>query len=70
MSESDLKVLEVAKFCGCCSNTVLNYSAKAIINCTRDINGRRRYTLAEADKLKQILSARWPEQAKDESHNT
>ena len=60
---TDLKVLEMAKFCGVCRNTILNYERKGIISSVRDIYNARRYTQAEADKLCQLLKARWPTNA-------
>jgi len=69
MPESNLKVLEVAKYCGCCRNTVINYTNKGIISPVRDLYGRRRYSQADADRLRQLLSARWPDTTnKKESH--
>lgn len=59
MKQSDLLVSEVAKIVGCHINTVLNYSNKGVIEFTRDVYNRRRYTLAEVEKLKALFSARW-----------
>jgi DNA-binding transcriptional MerR regulator len=64
MTEANLKVLQVAKHCDCCRNTVRNYTDKGIIKSMRDIHGRRRYSRAEAEKLRQLLGARWPESNK------
>lgn len=59
MVDAKLKVLDVARFCGLCRNTILNYERKGIITSVRDIYNRRRYTLAEAEKLKALVGARW-----------
>ena len=61
MTESNFKVLDIARFCGVCRSTILNYERKGIITSTRDIYNARRYTQAEAEKLRQLLGARWPE---------
>ena len=67
---TDLKVLDMAKFCGVCRNTILNYERKGIISSVRDIYNARRYTQAEADRLLALLSARWTAKPnEDESHN-
>jgi len=54
----DLTVGEVAQIADCHRNTVLRYEDKGLINSERDFNGFRRFSLAEALKLKTILSAR------------
>ncbi|MFH1933307.1 MAG: hypothetical protein ABIN18_17160 [Pseudomonadota bacterium] len=59
MVDAKLKVLDMAKFCEVCRNTILNYERKGIISSTRDIYNARRYTQAEAEKLRLLLSARW-----------
>lgn len=61
MSEANLKVIEVARICKCSRNTVLNYSTKGIIQPVRDLYGKRRYSVEDAERLLQILSARWPD---------
>jgi len=60
MAEANLKVLDMAKFCGVHRNTVLNYERKGVISSVRDIYNARRYTQAEADRLLALLAARWP----------
>jgi len=64
MEKPDLLVSEVARHAECHINTVLAYDHKGVIKSTRDINNRRRFTLAEAEKLKSLLFARWADQAK------
>ena len=55
---TELTVSQVAKIAGCHSNTVLNYERKGYIQALRDSNNFRRYPLAEALKLKEILNIR------------
>ena len=57
MSE-DLTVAQVANIADCHLNSVKNYTKRGYIEATRDVNGFRRYSLAEALKLKEILSIR------------
>ena len=60
MTDANLKVLDMARFCGVHRNTILNYERKGVISSVRDIYNARRYTQAEAEKLKSLLAARWP----------
>ena len=60
METASLRVLDLARKAKCSRGTVLNYEKNGIIKSVRDINGHRRFTLADAEKLKSILSARWP----------
>ena len=55
---TDLTVSQVAKIAGCHINTVLNYEQRGYIQAMRDNNNFRRYPLAEALKLKEILGIR------------
>lgn len=57
---TNLKVVDVARLAGCHRNTVLAYEAKGIIQSYRTINGHRRFTIDDAQKLKLILATRWP----------
>jgi DNA-binding transcriptional MerR regulator len=66
MPEANLKVLDVAKFCKCCRSTILNYERKGIINSTRDIYNARRFTQAEAEKLRSLMESRWPSKQTNE----
>ena len=54
----DLTVSQVAKIVGCHINTVKNYEGRGYIQAMRDNNNIRRYPLAEALKLKEILEIR------------
>ncbi len=58
MRDTDLTISQVAKICNCHINTVKNYTDRIYIQATRDNNNFRRYSLAEALKLKEILSIR------------
>jgi DNA-binding transcriptional MerR regulator len=57
-TNADLTVSEVAAIAGCHRLTVLNYEKRGYLKPLRDINNRRRYTKAEALKLKQLLEIR------------
>ena len=54
----DLTVCQVAKIADCHINTVKNYTEKGYVQATRDTNNFRRYSLAEALRLKEILTSR------------
>lgn len=56
--DEDLTVVQVARIAGCHEHTVRNYTRKGYIQAARDINGFRRYSLSEANKLKEILRIR------------
>ncbi len=62
MSKNDLSVAGAAKVAECHRNTVLRYTAKGVIKASRDLNNFRRYELAEALKLKELLNARVDEE--------
>ena len=54
--EKNLTVAQVAQIAGCHILTVKNYEKRGYIQPWRDINNHRRFSLAEAIKLKEILS--------------
>ncbi|MBW1613806.1 MAG: MerR family DNA-binding transcriptional regulator [Deltaproteobacteria bacterium] len=56
MQEANLTISQVAKVAGCHPNTVLNYEQRGYIQPMRDNNNFRRYPLADALRLKEILS--------------
>jgi DNA-binding transcriptional MerR regulator len=58
MNEANLTISEVAKIVRCHRNTILNYEEKGLIRPWRDHNGFRRYSLAEALRLKEIFEIR------------
>ncbi|MDH3575983.1 MAG: MerR family transcriptional regulator [Desulfobacteraceae bacterium] len=58
--EKDLKVSEVARIAGCHIKTVINHEKRGTIKASRDIYNYRRFSIEDAQKLKKILSARWP----------
>lgn len=58
MEERNLTVAQVAQIAGCHILTVKNYEKRRFIQPLRDNNNHRRFTLAEALKLKGILSVR------------
>lgn len=57
----DWTVSQVAEYAGCHRLTVLNYTEKGFLKPMRDHNNHRRYTRADAKKLKQLLELRKPE---------
>jgi DNA-binding transcriptional MerR regulator len=59
-TNADLTVSQVAEIAGCHRLTVLNYEKRGYLKPLRDINNRRRYTKADALKLKQLLEIRKP----------
>ena len=65
--DADLKILEVATLCNCCRGTVLNYEKKGLISSARDLYGNRRYTQEQAERLRLLLSARWPSKQENET---
>lgn len=64
--EKDLRVSEVAKICGCHIKTVINHEKKGTIQANRDVYNYRRFSMDDAEKLKRILSARWPSETGNE----
>jgi len=62
MATYNLTVSEVAELAGCHRNTVLRYESRGYIRPMRDVNGYRRYSKSEAQKLKEILALRKPMQ--------
>jgi len=58
MEEKNLRVADVARIAGCHILTVKNYEKRGYIKPERDVNNHRRYALADALKLKEILSIR------------
>ena len=56
--ERNLRVADVAKIAGCHILTVKNYERRGYIKPERDVNNHRRYALADALKLKEILEIR------------
>jgi len=66
MEEANLTPIDVARIACCHPNTVKNYARKGFITPARDINNFFRFTLAEAEKLRDLLSARWAESNKQD----
>ncbi len=58
MEERNLTVAQVAQIAGCHILTVKNYEKRGYIEPWRDNNNHRRYSLAEAVRLKEILEIR------------
>jgi len=58
MNAKDFTVAEVAALAGCHRNTVLRYERQGLIHSVRDANRYRRYTIEEAEKLKELLNFR------------
>lgn len=58
MAEKNLRVADVARIAGCHILTVKNYENRGYIQPERDVNNHRRYSLADALKLKEILTIR------------
>lgn len=58
MTNTELTVAQVAQIASCHRNTVLRYERRGMIHSQRDVNGFRRFSLAEALKLKELLSTR------------
>ena len=54
----ELTISQVAKLAGCHRNTIINYERRGHIHPFRDFNNFRRYPIAEALKLKDILTTR------------
>lgn len=61
MPQKDFTAAQVAKIAGCHRNTVVNYTLRGVITSMRDSNGFRRYTMADALKLKKIIEHRIPD---------
>ena len=61
MPQADFTAAQVAKIAGCHRNTVVNYTLRGVITSMRDSNGYRRYTMADALRLREILSHREPD---------
>jgi len=55
---TDLTISQVAEICNCHINTVKNYTERGYIQAFRDNNNFRRYSLADALRLKEILTIR------------
>ena len=64
--ERDLRVSEVAQIAGCHVKTVINHEKRGTIRADRDIYNYRRFSIEDAQKLKRILSARWPSDSESE----
>ena len=64
----NLRVLDMARLCGVCRDTILNYERRGIITSSRDVYNARRYSQAQLEKLRQLLGTRWINKTK-ESHN-
>ena len=65
-AESNLTIVQVARICGCHRNTVLNYERRGYIESTRDFNNFRRYSVEQAQKLKEIFESRQPVSVKEQ----
>ena len=63
VSQVELMTAQVAQIASCHPNTVKLYEKKGVIKAKRDRNGYRKYSLAQALKLREILSRRTPERA-------
>ena len=63
METTNLRVADVARIASCHPNTVRNYAEKGFLNPVQDVNGFFRFTEQDANKLKGLLSARWPTNA-------
>lgn len=57
----DLTVAGLAKFASCHRNTVVSYCNRGLITAYRDVNNYRRFSKAEALKLKKLLNHRRPD---------
>ena len=68
-ASDDLLIADVAKIAGCHPNTVRNYVKKGVLNPSKDVNGFARFSVQDAQRLRTLLSARWPMQQANESHN-
>ena len=58
MEKKNLTVAQVAQIAGCHILTVKNYERRGYIRPWRDNNNHRRFSLAEALKLKEVLTIR------------
>jgi len=58
MEERNLTVAQVAQIVGCHILTVKNYEERGYIQPWRDNNNHRRFSLADALKLKEIFAIR------------
>lgn len=59
-AEAQLTPAQVGKIAGCHASTVKNYESRGYIEGFRDSNNFRRYTIGEANKLREILQVRKP----------
>ena len=57
--EKDLRVSEVAEIAGCHFKTVINHEKRGTIQSSRNVYNHRRFSMADALKLKRLLSERW-----------
>ena len=67
MTNTNLRVADVARIACCHPNTVRNYAEKGFLNPASDINGFLRFTQQDAEKLKGLLAARWPAKQANEA---
>jgi len=65
----DLTICQAARIADCHVNTIKNYERKGFTHPLRDRNNHRRYSLQEALKLKEILSARLRGQDEQEKNS-
>jgi DNA-binding transcriptional MerR regulator len=55
-----LYVHDVARCAGCCNQTVINLEKRGFVKPLRDKNGFRRFTEAQAIRVKEIFNMRTP----------
>jgi DNA-binding transcriptional MerR regulator len=55
---SDLTISQVAEIMRCHRLTLINWERRGLIHPKRDLNGYRRYTQADVDKLKELFELR------------
>ena len=55
-----LYVKDVARLAGCCNQTVINFEKRGLIKPVRDKNNFRRFTEAQAIRVKEIFNIRVP----------
>jgi DNA-binding transcriptional MerR regulator len=58
--ETDLTIGQVAALVHCHPQTVRNYCGRGLICPKRDKDNYRRFSMNDVEKMKRILSARWP----------
>ncbi|BEQ13125.1 MerR family transcriptional regulator [Desulfoferula mesophila] len=56
--EHDLTVQDVAREANCHPNTVRRYEQRGLIEAMRDINGYRRFSRDQVERLKELLEMR------------